>query len=150
VEASNFVSLWIIDEFQFDENRAPYPDYLGGYMKVLDELPAMHAFVYTEGTSASYDLAKRANAAPETIEKLRKGALLTARFIMQQQARPGENDFYYPNPKKAAGGVRYCMNHNKQRIDYTYHALSSIYRILSASTDEDYAYIHTIPMPKSW
>ncbi len=150
VEASNLVSLWILDTYQFNENRAFFPDYLGGYMKVLDELPAMHTFVYTEGVAASYDLAKRTGADPKTVDKLRKGALLAARFIMQQQVRPGENDFYYPNPEKAKGGVRYCMNHNKQRIDYTYHALSSIYRIIKAATDEDYAEIQKIPMPKKW
>ena len=86
----------------------------------------------------------------EVIEKLRKGALLSARFIIQMQTRPGENDYYYLNPKKAKGAVRYCMNHNKQRIDYTYHALSSMYRILHAATPEDYAFIQYIEMPKTW
>ncbi len=42
------------------------------------------------------------------------------------------------------------MNHNKQRIDYTYHALSSMYRILHAATPEDYAFIQSIEMPKTW
>ncbi|MDJ0764642.1 MAG: hypothetical protein QNJ97_16810 [Myxococcota bacterium] len=147
VEASNLVSLWILDTFQFDETRAFFPDYLGGYMKVLDELPAMHTFVYTEGTAASFDLARRAGAEPHIIDRLRKGALTSARFILQQQVRLGENDYYYPNPKKAKGGVRYCMNHNKQRIDYTYHALSSVYRILRAATDADYAAVQSLPTP---
>jgi len=150
VEASNLVSIWILNTYQFNQDRAFFPDYLGGYLKVLDELPAMHTFVYTEGTAASYVLARRANAAPDVIQKLREGAMLAARFIMQQQSRPGENDYYYPNPKKAYGGVRYCINHNKQRIDYTYHALSSIYRILHAATPEDYAFVHEIKMPKPW
>lgn len=150
VEASNLVSLWILDTYQFDETRAFIPDYLGGYMKVMDELPAMHSFVYTEGVAASYDLAKRAGVEKSIVDKLRKGALLTARFLIQQQVRPGVNDFFYPNPKKAAGAVRYCMNHNKQRIDYTYHALSSAYRILRASTEEDYALAAQIPMPGRW
>jgi hypothetical protein len=119
-------------------------------MKVLDELPAMHTFVYTEGTAASFDLAKRAGADKETIDKLRRGAMLSARFIMQQQTRPGENDYYYPNPQKARGGARYCMNHNKQRIDYTYHALSSIYRILRTASAEDYAVAQAIEMPTTW
>ncbi len=66
------------------------------------------------------------------------------------QARPGENDYYYLNPNKAKGAVRYCMNHNKQRIDYTYHALSSIYRILKAATDEDYAAVQAIAMPEEY
>ncbi|MCP4599671.1 MAG: hypothetical protein GY847_03875 [Proteobacteria bacterium] len=150
VEASSLVSLWILDTYQFDETRAFFPDYLGGYMKVLDELPAMHTFVYTEGTSASFDLARRGGADEKTTKRLLKGALLSARFILQQQARPGENDYYYLNPDKAKGAVRYCMNHNKQRIDYTYHALSSAYRILNAATDEDYAFAQSIPMPETW
>ncbi|MBW2276081.1 MAG: hypothetical protein JRF63_01235, partial [Deltaproteobacteria bacterium] len=62
VEASNLVSIWIADTYQFDETRAFFPDYVGGYLKVLDELPAMHTFVYTEGTAASYQLARRAGA----------------------------------------------------------------------------------------
>lgn len=150
VDASNLVSLWIADNFQFDERRAFFPDYLGGYLKVLDELPAMHTFVYTEGTAASYMLARRAGSDPDVVQKLRRSALLAARFIIQMQSRPGVNDYYYPNPSKAKGGVRYCMNHNKQRIDYTYHALSSIYRIIHAATPEDYAYIHTIELPEPW
>jgi hypothetical protein len=150
VEASNFVSEWILDDFQYDETRAFFPDTLGGYLKVLDELPAMHSFVYTEGTAASYMLARRAGSPPETIQKLRRGALLTARFILQMQVRKGENDYFFPNPEKAAGAVRYCTNHNKQRIDYTYHALSSVYRILHAATPEDYAFIQSIPMPEPY
>jgi len=150
VEASNLVSLWIIDSYQYDDTRALYPDYLGGYQKVLDELPAMHTFVYTEGTAASYMLARRAGAATDVIDKLRKGCLLAARFILQQQIREGENDYYFPNPHRAAGGVRYCLNHSKQRIDYTYHALSSVYRILHAATDEDYAYIAKMALPPQW
>jgi hypothetical protein len=144
VEASNLVSQWIIDTYQFDETRAFYSDYLGGYLKVLDELPAMHTFVYTEGTAASYVLAKKAGSPADVVNKLRKGALLAARFIMQQQIRKGENDWYYPNPQKAFGAVKYCINHNKQRIDYTYHALSSVYRILHAATPEDYKFIQSI------
>jgi hypothetical protein len=150
VEASNLVSIWIADTYQFDETRAFFPDYLGGYMKVLDELPAMHTFVYTEGTAASYVLARRAGADADAVQKLRRSALLSARFILQMQTRPGVNDYYYPNPDKAKGAVRYCMNHNKQRIDYTYHALSSIYRIIHAATPEDYAYIHSIELPETW
>jgi len=150
VDASNLVSLWIADNFQFDETRAFFPDYVGGYLKVLDELPAMHTFVYTEGTAASYMLARRAGSDPGVVQKLRKSALLAARFIIQMQTRPGVNDYYYPNPKKARGGVRYCMNHNKQRIDYTYHALSSIYRIIHAATPEDYAYVQSIELPEPW
>ena len=150
VEASNLVSLWVMETYQFDETRAFYPDYLGGYMKVLDELPAMHTFVYTEGTAASYVLARRAGADPDAVHKLRKGALLAARFILQMQTRRGENDYYYPNQDMAQGAVRYCMNHNKQRIDYTYHALSSVYRILHAATPEDYAFIASMELPPAW
>jgi hypothetical protein len=148
LEASNLVSLWILDSYQFDETRAMYPDYLGGYLKVLDELPAMHTFVYTEGTSASYVLAREAQADNDVVAKLRRGALLSARFILQQQIRLNDNDFLYPMPKRARGGVKYCLNHNKQRIDYTYHALSSVYRILHAATPEDYAYIQSVVPPK--
>jgi hypothetical protein len=150
VEASNLVSIWIADTYQFDETRAFFPDYVGGYLKVLDELPAMHTFVYTEGTAASYVLARRAGADADVVQKLRHSALLSARFILQMQTRPGVNDYYYPNPDKAKGAVRYCMNHNKQRIDYTYHALSSIYRMIHAATPEDYAYIHSIELSQTW
>lgn len=150
VDASNLVSTWVMDTYQYDDTRAFYPDKLGGYMKVLDELPAMHTFVYTEGTAASYVLARRAGSPSDVVQKLRRGALLAARFILQMQARVGENDYYYPNQKKAKGAVRYCMNHNKQRIDYTYHALSSVYRILHAATPEDYAYVQSIEMPERW
>ena len=95
-------------------------------------------------------LARRAGSPPEIVDKLRRGALLAARFIIQQQVREGDNDYYFPNPKKARGGVKYCMNHNKQRIDYTYHALSSVYRILHAATPEDYASVQAIQLPKAY
>lgn len=150
LEASNLVSLWVLDSYQFDDSRAFYPDYLGGYLKVLDELPAMHTFVYTEGTAASYVLARTAGASEEIVHKLRRGCLLAARFILQQQIRANDNDYLYPNIKRSTGGVKYCMNHSKQRIDYTYHALSSIYRILHAATPEDYAYIQSVPLPDAY
>lgn len=150
LEASNLVSLWVLNSYQFDDTRAFYPDYLGGYLKVLDELPAMHTFVYTEGTAASYVLAREAGASMDVVEKLRRGALLSARFILQQQIRTGDNDFLYPVSLRAHGGVKYCLNHNKQRIDYTYHALSSIYRMLHAATPEDYAYIQSVELPKEY
>jgi len=149
LENSNLVSEWIIDSYQYTPERAPYPDYVGGYFKVHDELPAMHTFVYTEGTAASYMLAKRAGADRKRLDRFRASALASARFIMQQQVMPGRNDYFYSNPGRAAGGVRYCLNHNKQRIDYEYHAMSALYRVYQSMSDEDYAWGAGLSVP-SW
>ncbi|NOZ87606.1 MAG: hypothetical protein GXP49_15345 [Deltaproteobacteria bacterium] len=147
LENSNLVSNWIIDSYQFTPGKAPYPDYLGGYFKVAFEVPAMHTFVYTEGTAASFMLAKEAGAPREVQEKFRTAALTAARFIIQQQVEKGRNDYYFPNPELAWGGVRYCLTHNKQRIDYTYHAMSALYRVFMATDQADLAAVSKIEEP---
>mgnify|MGYP001250217580 CR=1 FL=1 len=53
------VARWMIDTYQWTSDRSPWPDYVGGYFKLRQELPAMQAFCYAEGTAAAYQLAIR-------------------------------------------------------------------------------------------
>jgi len=43
-----------------------------------------------------------------------------------------------------------AVDHDEQRIDYTCHALSSVYRILDAATPEDWEFVQSVPMPEKW
>lgn len=128
-------SAWIAEEYQFDDARSFFPDYLGGYYKMATELPAMHGCVYTEGTAAAYHLAvltgDRRRAA------LHRATVLGCRFAIQQIVTPGVSDFWMPNPAVARGGVRYSLNGNKLRIDYSYHSMSAIYQALKYMSAAD-------------
>ena len=48
------VADWMIDIYQWSEERSPWPDFVGGYYKIPSELPAMQTFCYSEGTAAAY------------------------------------------------------------------------------------------------
>ena len=53
------IARWMIETYAWSTDRAPFPDYVGGYYKMPGELPAMQAFCYAEGTAAAYQLARR-------------------------------------------------------------------------------------------
>ena len=42
----------MIDSYMWTAEKAPFPDYVGGYYKLPHELPAMQGFCYAEGTAA--------------------------------------------------------------------------------------------------
>lgn len=128
-------SVWIADEYQFDDARSFFPDYLGGYYKMATELPAMHGCVYTEGTAAAYQLARLVGDRRRA--KLHRATILGCRYAIQQIVTPGVSDFWMPNPRRARGGVRYSLNGNKLRIDYSYHSMSAIYQALKYMPAED-------------
>lgn len=128
-------SAWIAEEYQFDDARSFFPDYLGGYYKMATELPAMHGCVYTEGTAAAYELARLTGDRRRA--QLHRATILGCRFAIQQIVAPGVSDFWMPNPSRAHGGVRYSLNGNKLRIDYSYHSMSAIYQALKYMTAED-------------
>jgi len=123
------VSDWIVDHYQFNDGRTYYPEYLGGYYKIATEMPAMHGCVYTEGTAAAYDLARRAGLAP-LASKMARSTILGCRFAVQQIFVPGRNMHFIPNPDRAKGGARYAINRSKLRIDYSYHSLSALVQAL--------------------
>ncbi|MBT3219792.1 MAG: hypothetical protein HN348_11940, partial [Proteobacteria bacterium] len=51
------IADWMIDYYEWTSDRAPFPDYVGGYYKLPEELPAMQSFCYSEGTAAAYNIA---------------------------------------------------------------------------------------------
>jgi len=128
------VSEWVAKEYLFDEERSFFPEYLGGYFKWEFELPAMHSMVYTEGTAAAFHLAEMSG--DSRAEYLRHATVLGCRFAAQQIVVPGVNDHFMPNPARARGGVRFCINQSEMRTDYSYHTLSALNQTLRYMTDE--------------
>ncbi|MCB9742686.1 MAG: hypothetical protein H6740_08805 [Alphaproteobacteria bacterium] len=124
------VARWMVETYQWDAERAPWPDYIGGYYKNPEELPAMQAFVYAEGTAAAYDLALRAK--PEEAAFFRDATWASMRFALQMQY---DDDQLYPFSRgdEVRGGVRYTMVETKVRIDYVYHAVSAMWQFIQAA-----------------
>jgi hypothetical protein len=117
------VARWMIDTYQWTTDRAPWPDYVGGYFKLREELPAMQAFCYAEGTAAAYQLAIR--AAPEQVSYFERSTREAMRLGLAMQYT--ELDTYpFSRPRQVMGGIRYALNETKVRIDYVHHALSSM------------------------
>lgn len=131
------VGHWMIEEYMWDEDRAPWPDYVGGYYKFDGELPAMQAFCYAEGTAAAYQLATRVR--PEEREFFETATRESARFALQMQYTD-LNTYAFPRGDEVWGGTRYSMNETKVRIDYVHHALSAVYQyVVGARLDPDLA-----------
>ncbi len=119
------VARWMIEAYQWNEERSPWPDYIGGYYKLPGELPAMQAFCYAEGTAAAYQLALR--AVPEEAAYFEKSTREAMRLGLQMQYN--EVDVYsFSRPRQVFGGIRYALNETKVRIDYVHHALSAMYQ----------------------
>ena len=123
------IARWMIDTYQWREDRTPWPDYVGGYFKMPGELPAMQAFCYAEGTAAAYALALRAK--PEEAEFFETSTREAMRLGLQMQYN--EVDVYpFSRPKQVFGGTRYALNETKVRIDYVHHSLSAMYQYYKA------------------
>ncbi|MGB0639043.1 MAG: hypothetical protein ACPGTU_06920, partial [Myxococcota bacterium] len=124
------VARWMIDTYQWDSNRAPWPDYVGGYYKLPTELPAMQAFCYAEGTAAAYQLAIR--AVPEEVEYFEVATRESMRLGLAMQYT--DDDIYaFSRPLQVRGGIRYALNETKVRIDYVHHGLSAMYQYYRGS-----------------
>ncbi|HHO50267.1 MAG TPA: hypothetical protein ENK18_05185 [Deltaproteobacteria bacterium] len=123
------VADWMIDNYQWRGDVAPWSDYVGGYYKLPEELPAMQTFCYSEGTAAAYTLASR--YAPERKAKYERSTAEAIRFleVMQFDAL---DSYFVARPEKVRGGIKYTMNENKIRIDYVGHGLSTLSQWLDA------------------
>ncbi len=127
------VARWMIDHYMWSVDRAPWPDFVGGYYKMPGELPAMQAFCYAEGTAAAYQLALRQGS--DEVSYFEEATRASARMALQMQF---DDDQLYPFPRGEVvrGGTRYALNETKVRIDYVYHAFSAVYQYLEgARTD---------------
>lgn len=124
------VGRWMVETYQYRPQHSPFPDYVGGYYKYEGELPAMQAFCYAEGTAAAYSMALR--EAPDQAAYFEEATRRSLRFAMQMQ-HDAFDTYSFSRPWLAFGGVKYAMNEPKIRIDYTYHAQSSLYQWLMAS-----------------
>jgi hypothetical protein len=127
------VADWMIDNYQWSEARAPWPDYVGGYYKMPEELPAMQTFCYSEGTAAAWRLSQR--AAPERAAKYETATREAIRFLEVMQFDPIDS-FYLAVPEKVRGGIRYEMAQNKIRIDYVGHGLSTLSQYLDLRAED--------------
>ena len=119
------VARWMIDTYQWSEDRSPWPDYVGGYFKLQEELPAMQAFCYAEGTAAAYQLAIR--AAPEQVEYFETSTREAMRLALAMQYTEADT-YAFSRPQQVMGGIRYALNETKVRIDYVHHGLSAMYQ----------------------
>lgn len=124
------VGRWMVETYEYTEDRAPFPDYVGGYYKFEGELPAMQAFCYAEGTAAAYDMALRMK--PEEAPYFELATRQSLRLALQMQ-HDGLDTRPFPRPLEIMGGIKYAMNEPKVRIDYVHHALSALYQWLQAA-----------------
>ncbi len=123
------VADWMIDNYQWSGARSPWPDYVGGYYKLPNELPAMQTFCYSEGTAAAYTIA--AKHKPDVKDKYDTSTREAIRFldVMQYDAI---DSYFVAKPRQVFGGIKYTMNENKVRIDYVGHGLSTLSQYLDA------------------
>ncbi|MDP2306013.1 MAG: hypothetical protein Q8P18_08295 [Pseudomonadota bacterium] len=127
------VGRWMIDTYEYTEDNAPFPDYVGGYYKFAGELPAMQAFCYAEGTAAAYDMALRMDPAQAPYFEKHTREAVRMGFQMQHD---GVDSVYYSRPLEIMGGIKYALNEPKVRIDYVHHGLSAMYQWLMASKND--------------
>jgi hypothetical protein len=137
------IADWMIDYYQWSEERSPWPDYVGGYYKMPSELPAMQSFCYGEGTAAAYHIA--AAYSPEAKDKYDISTRETIRFLDLMQFDE-VSSYFVADQEKVHGGIRYAMNENKIRIDYEGHGLSTLSQYLDAR-EFDPAVTVEIPAP---
>ncbi len=127
------VADWMIDNYQWTTERSPWPDYVGGYYKMPEELPAMQTFCYSEGTAAAYRLANL--YAPERAAKYEKSTREAIRFLEVMQY--DDLDAYaFAKGEKIRGGIKYEMAQPKIRIDYVGHGLSTLSQFLDNRRDD--------------
>ena len=127
------VARWMIDTYQYREDKTPWPDYVGGYFKMYGELPAMQTFCYGEGTAAAYQLALR--AAPDEAPFFEKSTREMVRIAVQMQYDKLQT-YAFPRSEFVNGGIRYALNETKVRIDYVHHALSAVYQYIFAARED--------------
>jgi hypothetical protein len=131
------VADWMIDNYQWSEERSPFADYIGGYYKMPEELPAMQTFCYSEGTAAAYSMA--IEYAPDRKGKYEKATREAIRFLDVMQYDDVDS-YYTARPALVRGGIKYAMNEGKIRIDYVGHGLSTLSQYLDArAIDPDVA-----------
>jgi hypothetical protein len=123
------VADWMIDNYQWSEERSPFPDYVGGYYKMPEELPAMQTFCYSEGTAAAYSMA--IDYAPDRKGKYEKSTREALRFLQVMQYDDVDS-YYAARPELIRGGIKYALNEGKIRIDYVGHGLSTVSQYLDA------------------
>ncbi len=126
------VADWMIDNYQWSGSRSPWPDYVGGYYKLPNELPAMQTFCYSEGTAAATVIAARFRPDDDKYDTATRESI---RFldVMQFDAY---DSYFIPRPRKVFGGVKYTMNENKVRTDYVGHGLSTLSQYLDGRAED--------------
>lgn len=133
VEFGLEVADWMIDNYQWSAGRSPWPDYVGGYYKIPEELPAMQTFCYSEGTAAAYTLALRAN---DPRKKKYEDATREAIRFLEVMQFDDLDAYWVSRPAKVRGGIKYTMNEQKIRIDYVGHGLSTLSQWLDARAED--------------
>ena len=123
------VGHWAVDQHQVLPPRAIYPDHVGAFWQREREQPAMHGCVYTEGAAAALGLAKALGDKRDTA-KFKNATLWGCRFALQLQYIPGDSDYFIKQKTRADGAFRYSVTDDHIRIDYAYHAASTLTQAL--------------------
>jgi len=114
---------WLIDTHQIQEHQ--FADLTGAFTK---KAPRYSTSSYMESINDAYSLAKQIGDKPHQkkyADSIRKGT----RFILQTQFTP-DNVFYLKAPEKAIGGFKESLVNNRQRIDFTQHAVIALIKAL--------------------
>ena len=123
------VADWMIDNYQWTTDRSPWPDFIGGYYKIPQELPAMQTFCYSEGTAAAYHIASKFK--PEAKDKYDQSTREAILFLRMMQIEDVDR-YFSADPDLIQVGIKYAMNEQKIRIDYVGHGLSTLSQYLDA------------------
>jgi len=138
------VGHWAVDTHQVLPPRAIYPDHVGAFWQREREQPAMHGCVYTEGAAAALGLAKAIGDA-RAAAKFRNATLWGCRFALQLQYIPGDSDYFIKRKARSDGAFRYSVTDDHIRIDYAYHAMSSLTQALMYLDDDEWTIVTPEP-----
>lgn len=115
--------------YQYTETANPTRDYLGGFQQTMFNFPkSAQVGARGEGILAAMRLARKTGD-HERFKFYRDRLLLAARFILNHQVRT-ENSWYYRNPEKALGAIRYTPVFHELRIDHTQHCAAVLLDLL--------------------
>lgn len=130
---------WIIDNwYVWGDEETYWKDTVGGFQgaRRKNNIPLWNSGVYGEGIVSVYHMANL-KGDTEKVEKYRKAAFLTMRFIRNIQYRPG-SVYHLPGPAGAMGAIPSVFSMDDCRLDYAYHCLTVNYRALRFFSDADW------------
>jgi hypothetical protein len=141
---------WVLDNwYVWGPKQTYWKDLVGGFhgARRKTDIPLWNSGVYGEGIASIYRMATL-RGDKDRIEKYRRSAFLTIRFVRNLQYRPG-SVYHLQGPENAIGAIPSQYSMDDCRLDYAYHCLTVNYRALRFFSDEDWKALGvTPPAPK--